>query len=116
VTDRLVANAEELILHAMSADVALVTSSVAGAAAPPKLRPSLENALAYLDAHVERMVAALPAGRAVSFCETALYCAVTHLPFRKLLDLAPYPRLVDFCARFGARESARATEYRFDAA
>lgn len=116
VSDRLVVNAEELILHAMSADVSLVMSSVSGAAPPPKLRPSLENALAYLDAHVERMVAALPGGRAVSFCETALYCAVTHLPFRKLLDPAPYARLADFCARFGARESARATKYRFDAA
>jgi glutathione S-transferase len=117
VTDRLVANAEEMILHTMQNDVNLLVLSMTstGAAAPPKLRRSLENALAYLDAHVDRLVAALPATRVVSFCETALYCVTTHLPFRKVMDVAPYARLGEFCARFGERPSARATEYRFDA-
>ena len=51
-----------------------------------------------------------------SFVEVALFCVVTHLPFRQIMDVAPYGRLGDFCKRFGERESARATEYRVDAA
>jgi hypothetical protein len=32
------------------------------------------------------------------------------------MDVARWTRLGEFCRRFGERESARATEYRFDAA
>jgi hypothetical protein len=41
---------------------------------------------------------------------------VTHLPFRKLMAVDGYPKLQAFCQRFGERESARMTEYRYDAA
>jgi glutathione S-transferase len=115
---RLVANAEELVLHAMGTGVNLIMTSLAGAdrPPPPKLRPSLENALAFLDQHVEAVQAALPPDRLLSFCETALFCMVTHLPFRKVLDPSPYQRLQAFCRAFGERPGARATEYHFDAA
>jgi glutathione S-transferase len=118
VTDRLVANAEEMIVHAMQNDVSLLVLSMASQSStpPPKLRRSLENALAYLDAHVDRLVAALPATRVTSFTETALFCLLAHLPFRKLMDVSAYARLGEFSAGFGARPSARATEYRFDSA
>lgn len=117
VGDRVVANAEELTAHAMAAEVSLI---MAGAvdderAAPPKLSRSLANALAHLDANVDALLAALPRERALSFVEVALFCLVTHLPFRRVADVAPWARLGDFCRRFGERESARATEYRFDA-
>ena len=117
VDDRLVANAEEMILHAMAAEVILISAGFAGAgtSAPPKVRPSLENALAFLDAHVDRLRAALPPDRVLSFCETALFCVVTHLPFRKVMSVDAYPRLLSFCDAFGERPGARATEYRFDA-
>ena len=118
VGDRLVANAEELILHAMSAEVTLILTALAGQdrAPPPKLRRSLENALAFLDTNLEGVLAALPADRLLSFCETALFCVVTHLPWRKVMDVDGYQRLLAFCQVFGERASARATEYRFDAA
>jgi glutathione S-transferase len=118
VADRAVANAEEMILHAMSAGVAIITASLAGQtqAPPPKVRPSLHNALAFLEANVDAVLAALPATRALSFCETSLYCLVTHLPFRKLMDVAGHARLQAFCQVFGLRPGAQATEYRFDAA
>jgi glutathione S-transferase len=118
VAGRLVANAEEMTLHAMATDVALVMASVAAAdrPAPPKRRPSLERALVYLDEHIDRVCAALPADRRLSFVEAALFCVVTHLPFRHVLDVAPYERLAAFCAGFGQRESAQRTEYRYDAA
>lgn len=120
LSDRVVANAEELILHAMSAEVVLIMSGHAsedkGSGAPSKVRPSLENALGYLEQNVERVVAALPPDRLLSFCETSLFCLVTHLPFRKVMEVSGYPRLQAFCATFGQRASAQATSYRFDAA
>src|SRR6185312_12584081 len=121
LASRLVANAEEMILHGMQTDVTLVIQANSGAnsggdAASPKLRRSLENVLGDLNAHVDELVAALPSGRLVSFCETALYCLVTHLPWRKVLAIERYGRLAAFGARYGERASARATAYRFDAA
>src|SRR6185295_12831007 len=118
VTDRLVANAEEMILHGMGTGVNLITTALArpDQAAPPKLRPSLENALAFVDAHLDGVLAALPADRLLSFCETSLYCLVTHLPFRNVMDVGAYGRLQTFCREFGERPGAQATGYFFDAA
>jgi glutathione S-transferase len=116
VEDRLVANAEEMTLHVMSAEVVLVTTKLSGGAAPPKVLRSLENSLAWLNEHVDRAFERLPADRALSFVETALFCTVKHLPWRQVMEVAAYERLAAFCARFGEREGARQTEYRFDAA
>jgi glutathione S-transferase len=117
VADRLVENVEEMTAHVMSTEVTVIMAKVAGAehGLPPKVRRSLEGALAYLDEHVDRAVAALPADRALSFLEVALFSTVTHLPWRQVADVSGYARLGAFCARFGERESARRTEYRFDA-
>jgi glutathione S-transferase len=117
VADRVVANAEEMILHAMSAGVGIITASLAGQSqtAPPKVRRSLDNAVAFLETHVDGVLAALPPERALSFCETSLFCLVTHLPFRKLMDVSGHQRLQAFCQVFGRRPGAQATEYRFDA-
>jgi len=114
VPDRLVANAEELILHAMSSEVILIMSGTG--TAPPKVRPGLENALAFLEENLERVCAALPPDRLLSFCEVSLFCLVTHLPFRKIMEVTGHPRLQGFCEAFGNRPGARETGYRFDAA
>jgi glutathione S-transferase len=118
VADRIVANAEEMILHVMSTEVTLVTAKMArdDRAAPTKLHAGLQNALRFLDGAVERVIAALPADRALSFVEVTLFCMKTHLPFRGAVSGEGYANLDAFCARFGERESARATPYRFDAA
>jgi glutathione S-transferase len=118
VADRVVANAEEMTLHVMSTDVILVMASMVGdgrVAAPPKLRRSLESSLAYLNENLDRVLDALPADRSLSFLETALFCVLTHLPFRQVMDVASYERLTSFSEQFGMREGARRTEYRFDA-
>ena len=117
VRDRVVANAEELVLHVMSAEVSLIMAKMAGDArlAPPKIARSIENGLGYLDENVETLLATLPRERALSFVEVALFCVLTHLPFREVMDVTPWSRLAAFCERFGERESARSTEYRFDA-
>jgi glutathione S-transferase len=114
VRDRVVANTEELALHVMSSEVSLIMAKIAGEAPPPKVVRSIENSLGFIDERVEEVVAALPAGRTLSFVEVTLFCVVTHLPFRQVMDVAPWPRLGEFCRRYGERESARATEYRFD--
>ena len=117
VQNRVVANAEELTLHAMSSEVSLIMAKAAGAQhlPPPKVPQSLQNALRFLDANLDNALAALPADRAFSFVEVALFCVTTHLGFREVLDVTSFRRLADFCAGFGERKSARATPYRFDA-
>jgi glutathione S-transferase len=117
VPDRVVVNAEEMTLHAMSAEVTLIMAKMAGdeRATSPKVRRSLENAVGWLNDHVDRVQGALPRERALSFVETALFCLVTHLPFRQLLSVTPYAALTAFCERFGTRASATETTYRFDA-
>jgi glutathione S-transferase len=118
VADRLVANAEEMVLHAMNTEVTLILSATASDAwpPPPKVRRSLENALAFLEENVGAVCAALPPARLLSFFETALYCVLTHLPFRKIMDVSGYPNLQAFAAGFEARPAARATANRFDVA
>jgi glutathione S-transferase len=114
VPDRRVANAEELILHAMSSEVILIMSGKD--APPPKVRPSLENALAFLEDNLDGVRAALPPDRLLSFCETSLFCLVTHLPFRKIMEATGYPNLQAFAREFEQRPGARDTGYRFDPA
>jgi glutathione S-transferase len=116
VGDRVVANAEEMTLHAMSSEVTLILSKIAKTGPPPKVARSMENALAWLDENVGGVIAALPADRATSFAEVALFCLVTHLPWREVMDVSRYERLAAFERRFAERESAQRTAYRFDAA
>lgn len=114
VPDRLVANAEELVLHAMSSGVSIIMAKMGGGAVPPKLARSLENTLRWLDENVEALATALPRDRALSFVEVALFSCFTHLTFRDVADVTPWKRLTAFSDRFGHRESARETTYRFD--
>lgn len=114
----LTANAQELTLQAMASEVALIMARVAkadeAAANLAKQRESLERMLAWLEAHVRDVLAALPAARAVSFLEVTLFCLVQHLEFRDILPTAPYRALGEFCERFAQRASARQTAFRFD--
>lgn len=114
--DRLIANAEELVLHGMSAEVNIITAKLSNTTVPPKVSSSIENSLGYLDENIDAVLARLPASRALSFVEVTLFCLVTHLPFRQVLDTSPWKRLTAFTERFGERTSARSTEYRFDSA
>jgi hypothetical protein len=72
--------------------------------------------LRYLDDNVHAVLAALPRDRILSFVEVALFCVLRHLPFREVMDVSSWTRLGDFARQFGERESAKSTEYRFDAA
>jgi glutathione S-transferase len=114
----LLANMQELTLHAMATEVGLIMSGppAEGAETPSrvKMRLSLHNTLSWLDAHATQALDALPAERQLSYLETCLFCLVTHLEFRNVLPTAPYPTLVAFSQRFGGRASCTETAFRFD--
>jgi glutathione S-transferase len=126
------ANAQELTLHAMSAEVALImgslgapaasaaTSSAAassavtpGALQREKLQNRLRACVAWLDSNLGAVLELLPA-RDLSYLEVSLFCLVTHLDFRGVLATAPFTNLLRFSERFAQRPSAQATPYRFD--
>ena len=117
-TDMLSRNAQELVWHAMAAQVQLVMGTVVNELPADygyfvKARAGLEGALRWLDAHISQCIAALPP-RGLSVFEVSLFCLVEHLAFRPTVSLDPCRELTAFCARFGSRESARQTAYRFD--
>lgn len=100
-------NAHELLRHAMDAEVNVILGQH-----PHKARASLERALAWLDAHVDDVVAALPSPRELSFFEVALFCLLEHLPFRRTASLDGHLRLQAFVDARRDRPSARRTAYR----
>jgi glutathione S-transferase len=111
-------NAQELVLQGMATIVGLVMRQVNGelGAYDAKAREGLEHSVAWLERHFAAARASLPNDRELSFLEVSAFCFIAHLEFRKQLELAPFPVLRGFRAEFGERASARATEYRFDAA
>ena len=111
-------NAHEIVAHAMSVEVEVVIHEVLAKrpedAVSRKRRQSLLNSLDWLDAHLDAIRAALPGNR-IAFIELQLFCLIEFLAFRYPLDMSQRPRLQAFVAEFGARPSAQATPYRFDA-
>lgn len=112
----LLANAQELVLQAMATEVTLIASQLGGALPDnrhtTKLYDSLANSLAWLEIQLADALDALPA-RDLSFFEVTLFCLVTHLRFREVVPLDPYPALHAFCESFAQRPSAIATPYAF---
>jgi len=112
-------NAQELVWHAMAAQVQLVVGTVVGKLPADNLyftkgRAGFEGALQWLDEHLDEALAALPTQRDLSLFETTLYCLFDHLSFRPTVPTAPYARIAEFARLFGARSSALATQFRFD--
>lgn len=114
----LLMNAHEVVAHAMAAQVEVVFHEIVSKRPPDatsrKRRESLLGCLAWLDAHLDAIRAQLPSER-IALLDLMLYCLLEHLPFRNPVDLSGLPALTAFVADFGARGSARATPYRFDA-
>lgn len=114
----LLANAQELVLHAMATEVGLIMAKASSAAKPSshqvKMSQSLSNTMSWLEGHGCQALTTLPTERQLSFLEVTLFCLVTHLEFREVLPLTPYPALRDFCEEFGQRPSCGATPYHYD--
>ena len=115
----LVANAQELVVQAMTTEVALIMAELSGSdngnAHHIKMRKSLVNMMRWLENNVREALDALPSERDLSYLEVTLFCLVSHLEFREVLPLSPYPDLNKFCKHFAERASAYETTYRFDA-
>lgn len=114
-----VRNAQELVWHAMAAQVQLVfgTQACGLPADNPyfaKAADGLRQSLAWLDTHLDEVLDELPPRR-TSLLEVTLFCVWEHLGFRPSVERTGYPRLEAFAQRFGERSSARQTPYRFDA-
>ncbi len=113
-------NAHELVWHCMAAQVQLIFGTVINKLPADnvyftKCRSGLLGALGWLDENLARTLAAMAASRDLSLFEVTLFCLVEHVGFRKTVPVEPYPGLLRFARDFGARSSARLTEYSFDA-
>jgi glutathione S-transferase len=112
-------NAQELVWHAMGAQVQLLVGTVYGSLPADdaffvKARTGMEGALRWLETHLERVVGHLPAPRDVSVLEVTTFCLLDHIAFRPTVQLTAFPTLRIFAATFASRESARRTMYRTD--
>jgi glutathione S-transferase len=112
------ADAQEMVLQAMSTEVALVMGKTSGVTAEnthqAKLRASLLGTMQWLEDNAADLLASLPPERDLSYLEVSLFCLVEHLPFREVLATDGYPNLRAFAEKFGQRSSAKATPFRFD--
>lgn len=111
-------NAMEMLRHAMNAQVQLVMGTVVGKLPADNVmfakgRRGFEGAMAWLDAQVDAVVAALPERR-LSLFEVELFCMVEHFAVRPTLSMEPYVALRRFAQAWGERPAARETAYRFD--
>jgi glutathione S-transferase len=116
--DDLSRNAQELVWHAMGAQVQLVLGTLIGKLPADNVyfakgRAGFEAALLWLDRFAPGVLDALPP-RDLSLFETSLFCLIDHLVFRATLPVGPYPALTRFGEQFAHRPSAQRTRYRFD--
>jgi glutathione S-transferase len=112
-------NMQELVWHAMAAQVQLVFGTQAAKLPADNLyfvkaAEGMANVLAWLDAHVDGVLATLPPSRNLSLLELTLFCLIEHLRFRSTVALDAYGALSRFTDAFGRRDSAQHTAYRFD--
>lgn len=110
-------NASEVVMQAMATEVSQIMASRGGvdpaSAYAAKLDESLRGSLSWLESYLARRSTPEPS-RSLRFLDVALFCLVSHLKFRDAIDLAQFPHLDCFIAAFSTRESAQATEYRYD--
>lgn len=118
VRDMQARNAQELVWHAMQAQVQLgfgtqVAKLPTDSIYFVKAAAGLRNALEWLDERLSSVIDTLPP-RDLSVLEVSLFCLVEHLAFRATVPLAPYAHLAAFAREFGKRDAARSTAYQFD--
>jgi glutathione S-transferase len=118
--DDLSRNAQEMVWHAMAAQVQIVMGTGIGKLPADnvffvKASTGLEGALSWLEANLAAALGALPSPRDLSVFEASLFCLIEHLSFRITVPVEPYPALARFAAELAAtKASARETAYKFD--
>ncbi|MBT9555946.1 MAG: glutathione S-transferase family protein [Myxococcales bacterium] len=116
LTDERAQSAQELVWHAMSAQVQWVMGTrVCGLPSDNeyfvKCRLGLEGALKWLEAHLDAVLSTLPAGQGLSLFEVTLFCLIEHLAFRPTVPLEAYPGLTRFAHLYGERPACQRTPY-----
>jgi glutathione S-transferase len=118
LTAPLLANAQELVLQALSTEVSLIMSKISDVSQQRphqlKMLHSLRNVMSWLDLHAQDLLAALPEQRHLSYLEVTLFCLLTHLEFREVVPVAPYAALDEFRQRFAQRPACAESAFRFD--
>lgn len=117
--DNLSRNAQELVWHAMNAQVQIAFGTIicklpADNLYFVKAQSGLEGSLAWLDENLSAALEALRRPRDLSLFEVSLFCLVDHLSFRRTVDTARFSALTRFAAEFAMRPAVRRTAYRFD--
>jgi glutathione S-transferase len=118
----LLRNAQELVWHAMAAQVQLVVGTMIAKLPADNLYftkawAGFEGALRWLDAHLAQLLAALdalPEPRDLSLLEVTLFCLIEHLTFRPSVPIEGHAALRRFAEEFATRPSAQATAYAID--
>jgi glutathione S-transferase len=118
VRDAQARNAQELVWHAMQAQVQLgfgtqIAKLPVDSVYFVKAATGMQNALEWLDEKVQEVIDDLPP-HDLSMLEATLFCLVEHVEFRATVSLTPYGRLTAFALGFGQRPSAQQTPYVFD--
>lgn len=118
--DDLSRNAQEMVWHAMTAQVQIIMGTGIGKLPADnvyfvKMRAGLEGALSWLEVNLPAALSELPAPRDLSVFEVSLFCLIEHLSFRITVPVEPYPALARFAADFAAANAAaRETPFKFD--
>jgi glutathione S-transferase len=112
-------NAQELVWHAMAAQVQIVLGTLVGKLPADniyfqKSLAGFAGALAWLDTYIDQIVESLPASRKLSLFETTLFCLIEHLHFRETLPVEQHSALTKFAATFAMRPAAQRTPYAID--
>jgi len=119
VTADLSRSAQELVWHAMAAQVQLrvgvdMSKLPADSLFFLKIRTGMTGALVWLEEHLGAVVRLLPEARDLSLFEVTLFCLLEHIAFCPTVPLDGLPRLRQFASAFGQRPSARRTRFHFD--
>jgi hypothetical protein len=121
MTSDLARSAQELVWHAMAAQVQLVVG-VKVAKLPAenvffsKAKVGMLGTLQWLDARLDQVLVELPSPRDLSVFEMSLFCLVEHIVFRPTVSLDAFANLHNFATTFAARESAQRTGFYLDPA
>jgi glutathione S-transferase len=111
-------NAQELVWHAMQAQVQLgfgtqIAKLPVDSVYFVKAAAGMQNALEWLDERVHEVIDDMPP-HDISLLEASLFCLIEHVEFRATVSLTPYGRLTAFALAFGQRASAQQTPFVFD--
>jgi len=117
VREPIAANAQELVLETMAAEVTIVMARLSGLTRehPFMAKPfaRIGASVAWLENELPGVLSRLPP-HSLGFLEVSAFCLFKHLGFREILSIDDRPNLTAFCREFGRRPSAEHTEYHVD--